>query len=201
VVVVVVVCLSFCHFIIEENQSSLSVTAIQRIYLSTRTSRIDKGLHIVNDGGPSDFKLADWVVNMYHMQQELDVKLVHIVLASYHGDGPCDVAKLQANRKLKYWLLENNETVKEIETIRCVFDSTMNHQEFQVPEASSVGEVVGKLSDTQPFFFHFEFGNNDDNVFGYERNPLDEDLQSNKIWQVIDEYVRRWSRYQTISTT
>jgi hypothetical protein len=62
------------------------------------------------------------------MQQDLGVKLIHVVLAFYHDDGSCDSAKLLANKKLNYWLLDNNKTVKDIETVRRVFDSTKNHQ-------------------------------------------------------------------------
>jgi hypothetical protein len=48
-------------------------------------------------------------------------------------------------KSLKYLLLDNNETMNEIESVRRVFDSTKNNQKFQVPippEASAVGEIV-----------------------------------------------------------
>jgi hypothetical protein len=87
VVVVVLFLLSVCLFVFLSfiSQSSLSVTAYSKNLLvnAHKSERgIDKGQHSHRYGGLSDFKLAEWIVIMYQMQQDLGVKLVQVVLAS-----------------------------------------------------------------------------------------------------------------------
>jgi hypothetical protein len=79
--------------------------------------------------------------------------------------------------------------VKDIETVRRVFDSTKNHQNARLWWP---GEI-------RIFFFISNSATTTTTRFSdtSERTRLDEDLQPDKIWLLIDKHVRRCSRYRS----
>ena len=127
------------HYLSDKKDVDVALYAFRSL-MSARKGRqnLIDSVVVISDGGPSDFHMKQWVHYEFTIAHDLGVDLEHIIMAPHHGDGPCDSAKSQANKKLSNTLLQEPVADVTLNTVATIFNSVNNHTAMVV----QLGNVV-----------------------------------------------------------
>jgi hypothetical protein len=120
--------------------------------------RKPKKIYVVSDGGPADFKFTLFQVGMLELTGRLDVEIEHIILAPYHGWGPCDGAKSQdASKKFHNIQLNTGKYHNDVEDVVEVFNTVRNHNAVRVDSTLVQPVQTNATLHTISSYFHFRY--------------------------------------------
>jgi hypothetical protein len=152
----------------------------------------------VSDGGPADFKMTSFQAKMFQIQCYFpDMKLDHIVHAPYHGWGPCDGAKAQAQPVVTHWGQFNHKKVGKQEVID-VCATVKNHTSSPGVISDNLGEGIESI-ETNTFHgilscFHFRYEVENNKILGF-KSSADNDLKKPiHIWTYSTPIINRTKR-------
>lgn len=171
------------HFLTPKKDVDVALYAFNSLMSDRKRARRSiQRVVLITDGGPSDFHMKRWVHYEFDIARQLNVELEHIIMAPYHGDGPCDSAKSQAAQKLRNQLLANPIENVTIQTVATIFNTVVNHTATVV----SLGDVVAyqepqSMKDIRSCH-RFVANHDNDLILGYDQSLLDVDAQEPKQW-------------------
>jgi len=173
------------HTISESKDQDTGFTALGEIIKAHKGTNARTKVFLFTDGGRADFKCADFIYSMYCLQDAIQLRIIHIVLAPYHGHGPADAAKAQANKKLKNWFLNENEVYHNLETVANVFNTVENHQAIIFPQLTRRPPSPRFIGCS--LCFQFTYDTEEHQIFGYHKATFDADAVPDYTWTVVRE--------------
>ena len=165
------------HVLAEEKDQDISFSALKHIINDEKQQNGIRKVFLVTDGGRADFKCSTFVHSMYSIEEQLNVKINHIIMAPYHGHGSADAAKAQASKKLKNWFMNEHEIYHSLDTIRNVFN---DHRVLDLAPLWA-RPLCGKLrgvADYYQFYFDVELGH----IYANFKATVEDVVDADKTW-------------------
>lgn len=172
------------HYLTPKKDPDVALTALRSLVSASKQAneRLDRVV-VFTDGGPADFHMKKWLHYEFVIARDIGVKLEHIILAPHHGDGACDLAKSQANRKLVNFLLMNGTDRVELDFIERTFSGVTNHQATILRGRQVTGYREPDAMHEIRMCHRFVADDDEQFILGYDQSLVDVKHQRPLRWE------------------
>lgn len=152
-------CYKVYHFLCDEKSVDATYNCLNHLLgaiadqFKTERRKLSQ-VYIATDGGPADFKCAQFQEALHMLSSNYGVTIDHIVLAPYHGWGVCDGAKATAFRNIRKEVRDRSAIFKKPDDLLPVISQTANYFAATQP-ARDVVPVPAKGYKDISKYFHF----------------------------------------------